>query len=387
MSERVASHSIQPLKIMLTGGGTAGHISPALAVVQTLREMDEECEFLYVGSKSKLEKSQIEAANLRFVAIATGKLRRYFSIENAIDQFRIPLGFFQALGHIRRFKPDVVLATGGYVAVAPVLAARVLGIPILIHEQTTQIGLANRINARFATKIALSWESALPSLSPKLREKAFVVGNPVRPAIFGGRASRALAHFGLSDGLPVVYVTGGSQGARILNRAVEACLPELLEKCVVIHQCGEQSEGESDFDVLTRARLQLPAEKQNRYAVARFIKDELKDVFALADLVVGRAGAGTLAELCALGKPALYVPLVPTGGDEQSKNAQMCVQQGAAQILLQKECDGENLLKNVEKLLGDKTNLKKMGESAKTLAKPAAARDLAKVVLGMGHER
>lgn len=386
MSAPAFSASERPIKVLLTGGGTAGHISPALAVVQTLREMDADCEFLYVGSKSKLERSQIEAAKVRFVAIATGKLRRYFSIENAIDQFRIPLGFFQALGHISHFKPDVVLATGGYVAVAPVLAARVLGVPILIHEQTTQIGLANRINARFATQIALSWECALASLAPKLRQKAFVSGNPVRPTIFGGRGERALSHFGLRDGLPVVYVTGGSQGARVINLAVEACLPQLLEKCAVIHQCGEQSEGESDFDVLTRARLKLPAEKQNRYAVAKFLKDELKDVFALADLVVGRAGAGTLAELCALGKPALYVPLRPSGGDEQFKNAQMCVESGAAVVLLQTECDGENLLRNVGNLLGDKTHLKKMGESAKTLAKPAAARDLARAVLELGEK-
>ena len=370
-------------RILVTGGGTSGHISPALALIETLRQLKPNAQFLYIGSHKGLERGLVEAAGVPFVPISTGKLRRYISPENLLDQFRIPVGLAQSLYHIKKWKPDVVLATGGYVTVPPVVAAGLQKIPVLIHEQTVQIGLANRINARFATRIALSWENARLSLSPQAREIAWVAGNPVRASIFGGDAATARAHFALSDeNLPTIYVTGGSLGARVLNRAVEDCLPDLLQVARVIHQCGEQSaEKESDFERLTRARLMLPEPLQKRYALSKFIRDELRDVLALADLVVGRAGAGTVTEMCAVGKAALYVPLVPTGGDEQTKNAQMAVNAGAARILKQADCDGPNLLTTVEELLRDAKRLRQMGDEARKLAKPAAARDIARAVL------
>ena len=370
-------------RILVTGGGTSGHVSPALALIETLREMAPGAQFLYIGSHKGLERQLVEGAGVPFVAISTGKLRRYLSPENILDQFRIPVGLAQSLYQIKRFKPDVVLATGGYVTVPPVVAAGLNKIPVLIHEQTVQIGLANRLNARFATRIALSWEGAMQSLNPRARSIAWVAGNPVRASIFGGDANAATRHFALSgETLPTIYVTGGSLGARVINRAIEECLPQLLETARVIHQCGEQSaEKESDFDRLTRARLVLPERLQKRYALSKFIRDELRDVLALADLVIGRAGAGTVTEMCAVGKPALYVPLVPTGGDEQTKNAQMAVNAGAARILKQADCDGPNLLKAVEELLRDTKDLRQMGEEARKLAKPAAARDIARAVL------
>ena len=369
-------------RILVTGGGTSGHVSPALAIIETLREMTPDVQFLYIGSHKGLERQLVEAVGVPFVAISTGKLRRYISPENFLDQFRIPVGLAQSLYQIKRFKPDVVLATGGYVTVPPVVAAGISKVPILIHEQTVQVGLANRINARFAHRIALSWEGAMQSLSPRAREIAWVAGNPVRASIFGGTPAEAIRYFSLSDeNLPTIYVTGGSLGARVINRAVEECLPHLLERARVVHQCGEQSaEKESDFDRLTRARLVLPERLQKRYALTKFVRDELRDVLALADLVIGRAGAGTVTEMCAVGKPALYVPLVPTGGDEQAKNAQMVVNAGAACILKQSNCNGDNLLRAVEQLLSDAKDLRQMGEEARKLAKPAAARDIARAV-------
>ncbi len=379
--------SSRPLRILVTGGGTAGHISPALALIATLQELEPSAKFQYIGSRAGMEQKQVEATGVPFIPVSTGKLRRYLSAENVADWFRVPLGIAQSRGAIQRFAPDVVLATGGYVAVPPVVAAGLLRIPILIHEQTTQIGLANRICARFASKIALSWDAALAHLEPNLRAKAWVAGNPVRPQIFGGIAPKAVRHFGLSDEwLPVVYITGGSLGARVLNCAVEECLPDLLKVARVIHQCGSQeNESERDFDRLTRARLLLSPELQRRYAVTPFVKDELKDVFALAELVIGRAGAGTVSELCALGKAALYVPLVPTGGDEQTKNARMAEEVGAARVLKQDECDGPNLLGAIRELLGDKSGLKAMEDAAKTLAKPNAGREIARAVLELAR--
>ena len=216
-----------------------------------------------------------------------------------------------------------------------------------------------------------------------------MAGNPVRAAIFGGEAQKAREFFDLSEGfLPTIYITGGSLGARILNRSVEEALPELLHVARIIHQCGQQPEGqEQDFDRLTRVAAHLPPELRKRYAPTRFVRDELKHVFAFADLVVSRAGASTVTELCALGKPALYIPLVPTGGDEQTKNARMAETAGAAQILPQSEISGASLLAAVRNLLGDGAQLERMGQAAKTLAKPDAARDIASAVLDLAQKK
>src|SRR5262245_52377024 len=268
---------MRTINILVTGGGSSGHISPALAIIDTIGALaagaDWQPRFRYIGGKRGIEQRIVTSAGLDFVGIETGKLRRYFSLDNLTDVLRIPIGVGQALAEVRRFNPDIVLSTGGYVGVPPVLAAWLVRKPILTHEQTVQIGLANRITARFATQIALSFASAAHDLPPRLRRKTIVTGNPVRALIFGGdRAVGArLASFDpADDGLPTVYVTGGSQGARIINRAVEAALPELLRMCRAVHQCGEQpAGGEQDYDRLGRAAAQLPPELRRRYFVTR----------------------------------------------------------------------------------------------------------------------
>jgi len=376
---------------MVTGGGSSGHVSPALAAIRAINELSEQsggawqARFQYIGSKHGIERKQIEEAGIPFVAVATGKLRRYFSLENAIDTLRVPLGILQALRHVARFRPDVLLSTGGFVCVPPVIAAWLLRVPIITHEQTVQVGLANRIAARFARRIALSFPGALQELAPAQRARAFVTGNPVRPIIFGGDKQRAFqrANFAPQDNdLPMLYVTGGSQGARIINRAVEAALPELLKHCRIYHQCGQQPAGEEqDYDRLSAAALKLRPELQARYYVTRFVGSEIGDVFAASDLLLSRAGAGTITEVCALGKPAVYVPLVPTGGDEQTRNARMCVEAGAAVIIPQSELSAERLLQELPPLLKDRARLEAMGKAATSLARPQAAQDLARAVI------
>jgi UDP-N-acetylglucosamine--N-acetylmuramyl-(pentapeptide) pyrophosphoryl-undecaprenol N-acetylglucosamine transferase len=381
------------MKLLVTGGGSAGHISPALATIQAVREIaareNFEVEFLYLGSARGMERDLVCAAQIPYASVQTGKLRRYLSMENAVDQLRLPVGVLQSLRVIGAFKPDAVFSTGGYVSVPPVVAASILKKPILIHEQTVQIGLANRITAKLATRIALSFESAREELPVAQRGKTFVTGNPLRPQIFGGdknEAKKLCSFDGEDDQLPTIYVTGGSQGARILNRSVEDVLPQLLEMCRVVHQCGRQPTGdEQDFDRLQRAAGVLPAQQRRRYFVSRFFGEEIKHVFALADLVVSRAGAGTVAELCALGKPAIYVPLVPTGGDEQTRNAQMCAHVGAASIIKQDEMNGARLLSELGVLLPDTERLQQMSAAAQTLARPNAAQELAQALLKMAR--
>lgn len=383
---------MRTINILVTGGGSSGHISPALAIINTVRALAAEGAgwqpvFRYLGGKQGIEQRIVTEAGIDFVGIETGKLRRYFSVQNATDMLRIPVGVGQAVAEVRRFAPDVVLSTGGYVGVPPVMAAWLLRRPILTHEQTVQIGLANRITARFATQIALSFAGAARELPARLRAKTIVTGNPVRPAIFGGDGAEAVRLAGFApgdDALPTVYVTGGSQGARIINRAVEAALPELLAQCRIIHQCGQQPAGdEQDYDRLERAAAALAPELRRRYFFTRFVGDEIRHVFALADLVVGRAGAGTIAEICVLGKPALYIPLVPTGGDEQTRNARMCAEAGAAAIIPQAELSGPRLLDGLRTLLADAPRLAAMGRAALTLGKPDAAHDVARALLAL----
>ena len=384
---------MRAINILITGGGTSGHVSPALATAQAVRAFAARegatwsPRFLYVGSAHGVERRLAEGAGLPFAAVATGKLRRYLSAQNLADALRVPLGAGQALAVVARFRPHVVLSTGGYVCVPPVLAAATLRRPILCHEQTVQIGLANRIAMRFATRIALSFPAAAGELPLRQRSRAVVTGNPVRPEVFGGNSLEAAALAGFSrddDALPTLYVTGGSQGARVINRAVEAALPELLRHCRIFHQCGQQPSGdEQDYDRLQAAAASLPPELRHRYFATRFVRSEIGHVFALADLVLSRAGAGTVAELCALGKPAVYVPLVPTGGDEQTRNARMCAEAGAAQLIPQAELDGPRLLAALPPLLADAARRAAMGVAALTLARPNAARELAAELLAL----
>lgn len=383
---------MRTIKILVTGGGTGGHVSPALAVIQTLQVMAQESGewipvFRYIGSLHGVEQGLVEAAGIPFVGVQSGKLRRASSLrglltrKNLTDALRVPVGIGQALNEVRKFRPDVVLATGGYVSVPPVIAAGLLHRPVLIHEQTVQIGLANRIAARFATRIALTFEGAASELPPGLRRKTFVTGNPVRQAIFGGDRARAVSRFGLDpadSSLPTIYVTGGALGAQSVNQAVTAILPALLPACRAIHQCGKQ-----DGEAMAQVRATLPESLQARYFTVPFVGEEVADVFALADLIVGRSGAGTVAEVSALGKPALFIPLVPTGGDEQTRNARRSVGAGAAILLPSRELSGPRLLSEIHALLSDPARLQVMGQAALTLATPNAARDIAEALLRM----
>ncbi|MBC8143337.1 MAG: UDP-N-acetylglucosamine--N-acetylmuramyl-(pentapeptide) pyrophosphoryl-undecaprenol N-acetylglucosamine transferase [Armatimonadetes bacterium] len=383
------------VRILVTGGGTGGHVSPALAVVQTLREWASRPnavfapEFLYVGSETGIEAKLAREAGMPFAAVATGKLRRsskgllgLFTVANARDALRVPVGAWQSLGVVRGFKPDVVLATGGYVSVPPVVAAGLLRVPVLVHEQTATFGLANRIAGRFATRIALSFGDSMGALPANLRAKAVVSGNPVRATIFGGDKAAAMKRYGFAsadDGLPCVYVTGGAQGSQIINRALEAALPELLKRCRTVHQCGKQPDGaEQDYDRLTRKRSALPQNLQERYHVTPFVETgEIGDLFALTDLLVGRSGAGTVTEVCAVGLAAVFVPLEPTSGNEQIKNAKRLEEVGAARIVPQADCSGATIYKSIRELLDAPAKLAQMRELATMLATPNASNDLA----------
>jgi UDP-N-acetylglucosamine--N-acetylmuramyl-(pentapeptide) pyrophosphoryl-undecaprenol N-acetylglucosamine transferase len=319
-----------------------------------------------------------------FQAIATGKLRRagspllMLTPANARDMARVPVGVLQARGAVRELGPDVVLATGGYVAIPVGLAASWCRVPLVVHEQTTRLGLANRVLAGRATVMAVSAEPTLGLLPPRARAGAVVTGNPVRAEILtgdAGKAAAALGWTGMAPGLPVVYVTGGAQGSAQVNGVVTGVLPWLLERANVICQCGAAS-----VAAMREAAGRLPAGLAGRYLVAGFIGPELPDVLALADVVISRSGAGTIAELTALGKASVLIPLPTSAGDEQRHNARHLAALGAA-VALDGDVTPDTLTAALGPLLADPARRAAIAAAARAQGRPDAAERLADAVL------
>jgi UDP-N-acetylglucosamine--N-acetylmuramyl-(pentapeptide) pyrophosphoryl-undecaprenol N-acetylglucosamine transferase len=365
-------------RVIIAGGGTGGHVQPAVATLQALRGRSS-LSLLWVGSRCGLERRVAEAENIPFRAISTGKLRRYFSIQTPLDAARIPVGIVQALWILKRFRPNVVFSTGGFVSVPSIIAARIAGVPSVSHEQTATVGLATRIDAWFCDVVALSYEISHTALP---RARAVVTGNPVRPEILNGNADKAIERYRLSRSLPLIYITGGTLGAHAINQTVREMLPELLTVTQVIHQCGAVN-GNGDYPRLVATARNLPAELRRRYAVVEFLGPELADVYAAVTLVVGRAGAGTVAELAALGKPSILIPLPGAGRDEQTHNARILVDAGAGLLLPQHDLTPSRLLREISELMNDSPRLQEMARFARTRCNGDAAGRLADLILAL----
>ncbi|MBI4637835.1 MAG: undecaprenyldiphospho-muramoylpentapeptide beta-N-acetylglucosaminyltransferase [Candidatus Rokubacteria bacterium] len=363
-------------RVVIAGGGTGGHTSPGLAVAALLRARRVECA--WIGSRHGVEARRVPESGLPYFAIPTGKLRRYWAWENLTDLvLNVPMGVVRAWLHLRRLRPRLVFATGGFVALPVVFAAAVRGIPIVAHEQTVVPGLANRIAGRLARRIAVSFADSAGSFPAS---KVVLTGNPLRPELRAGSRADAVARFGLDPSLPLVYVTGGAQGAQRINRAVGEVLAPLLEAAQIIHQCG-RSAVTQDRHRLEDRRARLPESLRRRYTVIPYVGEELASVYAAASLVVARAGAGTVNECCQLGVPALYIPLPGTRGDEQTANARLVERAGGSIVLRQSALTPERLLDRVRALLADPVALKEMGERARALAIPDAGERLANLIL------
>ena len=357
--------------VVIAGGGTGGHTSPGLAVAALMAERGVGCA--WIGSRSGIEARRAPEAGIPYRAIPTGKLRRAVTWRNVVDlAVGVPAGAavaFFALGQIR---PRIVLATGGYVAVPVMVAAAARGIPIVLHEQTSVPGLASRLGARLARRVAVTFAESARHFPAR---KVVVTGNPLRPELRGGRPARAAERWALDPAVPLVYVTGGALGAQRVNRVVGAALAALTAQAQVVHQCGD-SPATGDRAWLEARRTELPPALARRYTIVPYVGPELADIYATAALVVSRAGAGTVNECCQLGLPALYIPLPGTRGDEQTVNARLVERAGGAVVLPQAELVPERLVALVKALLADPRRLKEMGERARRLAVPDAAERL-----------
>jgi len=362
--------------IVITGGGTGGHTSPGLAVATLLRERS--IAHAWIGSRDGVEARRAAEQSIPYYAIPTGKLRRYWAWRNVTDlTINVPAGIVQAYRLVRRLAPRAVLATGGFVALPVVLGAAAARVPVVVHEQTSVPGLANRIAARLARRVAITFAPSERHFPP---DRVVVTGNPLRPDLRAGTRADAIGRFGLDPALPLVYVTGGAQGARAVNRAVGEIAGALVAHAQVIHQSGD-SEVTGDRAWLEARRAALPPALARRYTVLPWVGAELAGIYATAALVVARAGAGTVNECCQLGLPALYIPLPGASGDEQTANARLVGRAGGCAILPQATLTPDLLLERIRALLAEPARLKDMGERARTLAIPDAAERLVAVLL------
>lgn len=353
--------------IAFTGGGTGGHVYPGLAVIERLRERWTG-RIVWIGSGKEVERAAVEAAGIEFFPIPSGKLRRSLSFRNLTDVFRIVAGYFAARKLLVRLSPLLVFSKGGYVSVPPCMAAFSLGIPVFTHESDLTPGLATRLNARRADRILVSWDKTLAYLPEAQRDKATVVGNPVRTAIGKGDPSKGLAWLGFAGDLPVILALGGSQGARQINGLISAVLPKLKGLAPVAHQTGPGHEACRPADAW--------------YKGFEFVQGEMADILAAADIIVGRAGAGTLWEGAAAGKPMIFIPLSGSGSrGDQVDNASMLAEAGAAVCLTGSAATPEALLEALLPLIGSAEKRQAMADAARRTARPDAATAIASLIL------
>ena len=278
-------------RIVLTGGGTAGHVTPNIALLPKLRELGYDIH--YIGSYEGIEKKLIEDVNVPYYGIASGKLRRYFDPKNFSDPFRVLKGYGEARKILKKLKPDVVFSKGGFVAVPVVLAAKHLHIPVIIHESDMTPGLANKICIPCANRVCTNFPETIKHLPP---QKAVLTGSPIREELFHGDKEKGLAFCGFTDEKPTLLIIGGSLGAVAVNTAVRSILPKLLEKFQIIHLCG-------------KGKLDESLNGTKGYVQYEYIKEELCDLMAAADVMISRAGANAICEILALRKPNILIPL------------------------------------------------------------------------------
>lgn len=386
------------MRVVLTGGGTGGHLTPLIAVARALQRAAEtgasgdggsaepELELLYLGVVTDIDRSALETAGIPYRHVPSGKIRRYMSGAplTIVDLlFRLPFGVLRALRVLFFLMPDVVFSKGGYGCIPVVIAAWVYRIPILLHETDAAPGLANLRLARYASAVALGFRGAERWFPP---DKTFVAGTPVRET-FTHLPDQATARQRLSlhDRKPVLFVTGGSQGAQRVNTAVLAVLPQLLSRAQVLHQVGERNlPAVREFAEKDLRHLPDVAD----YHVFGFLaEEEMALAFAAADLVVSRAGGTALAEIAAAGRASLLIPLHGAAQQHQWENAYVFREEGAAFVLDETNLTPALLLATVERALGVPQDLRLMGERVRSLSRPRAADELAATLVGMAHGR
>lgn len=314
-------------KIILTGGGTAGHVTPNIALLPRLREAG--FDITYIGSYNGIEKQLLKEQQIPYYGISSGKLRRYFDIKNFSDPLKVMKGLGQSIRLMRKLKPDIVFSKGGFVSVPVILAARLCHIPSIIHESDLTPGLANKLAIPNAAKVCCNFPETLKYLP---EDKAVLTGSPIRKELLSGNKEKARKLCNFTDEKPVLFVVGGSSGSKFINDTIHGLLPELLKTYQVIHMCG-------------KGNIEESLNRTAGYKQFEYIGSELNDIFALADLVISRAGANSICELLALHKPNILIPLSANASrGDQILNAQSFEKQGFSVVIEEEIITPDKLL-------------------------------------------
>ena len=373
------------MKILLTGGGTGGHFYPLMAVAKALNAVaDQEkianLELVYMA-EHPYDRNILLQNGIKFKKIYSGKIRRYFSFLNVIDAAKLIPGVLKSIFGMYLDFPDVVFSKGGYESFPPVLAARILGIPIIIHESDAIPGKANVWAGKFAKRIAVSFAGSAEYF-PK--GNAAVAGNPIRKEFFIREVLGAKEYFKLEDETPTIFIFGGSQGAKNINDNVLDILPELLPDYQIIHQCGENNYQEC------RGRADLILENlpfKNRYKLFSSLEfDEMRMAYGAADLAVSRAGSGSIFEIAASGLPSIIIPLDGSAQEHQRENAYAYAKSGAAAVMEEYNLKPHILKSEIDRLFAGKEEMMNMSEAAKQFSKPDAAEKIAREIIRLAIE-
>lgn len=377
------------MKILFAGGGTGGHFYPLIAIARAIRKKAEEDNIarvdLFLMSDNPIEPDLLAEARIQFILIPAGKMRRYFSIKYLPDSLKTITGIFMAFWRMYFLVPDVVFSKGGYASFPVLIAARLLKIPVMIHESDTIPGIVNKWAGNWAARIGVSFEETLKYFEGK---NAALVGHPIRPQIVGGNAMEAIDYFKLEEGEhtpPVLLVLGGSQGSQRINETIVDMLPDTLPRYQIIHQTGKLNYA----DVSGRAFVSLEKNAfKQRYHPYPFLEEgELRNASKIASIIISRAGAGSIFEISTWGAPSILIPLPSSAQDHQRENAYAYARFGACEIIEETNLTPHLLLAQINKILEDKTRVAKMQRSAQAFSRLDASEKIAGELIRMGlHE-
>jgi UDP-N-acetylglucosamine--N-acetylmuramyl-(pentapeptide) pyrophosphoryl-undecaprenol N-acetylglucosamine transferase len=365
------------MKILFTGGGTGGHIFPIVAVVREIRRIypKKNLEFYYLGPKDDFSQIMLRGEDFIIKTIVSGKLRRYFSWQNFIDIiFKIPFGTIQSFLYLLAIKPDLIFSKGGSGSIAVTFSARILRIPVFIHESDVVPGLSNQKAAKWAKKIFVSF----PKTEFFDPEKVTLVGNPIRKEVLEGDKKIAEEMFDLTFSKPVFLILGGSQGAEAINDFILRILNILLKDYEVIHVTGKENLQE----VSAEAQVVVEKDLDRYYHPVGFLDEEkIKHAYKAADLIISRSGSGSIFEIAGVGKPSILIPLPGAAANHQAKNAYVYAQTGAAEVFEQSNLTPNLFMDKVELLFLHPEKIEEMKQAALAFATPLASRAIAREIL------
>ena len=373
------------MRILLTGGGTGGHIFPLVAVTRELKKLAKEkgvltMEIFYVGPDD-FGREILEKEGVEIKPILAGKLRRYVSGKTFFDVLKLPVSLVQALWLVWKIMPDAIFSKGGYGGVSAALAGRLYFVPILIHESDSIPGLANRLLAKIANRIAVAFPSTADFFPPK---KTALVGNPARSELFEGSAEIAAKIFGLSSKKPVILVMAGSQGAQSINDIILAALPKLLVRTQIIHQTGTKNYEQVKAEAEVTLNDTLPEFKENYHPIAFLNEEEYKHALKIASLIISRSGS-SIFEIAGAAKPSILIPLSSSANDHQKRNAYEYAKTGAAVVTEEANLMPNLFVDQILRLLDEPEKLEEMGEKGKPFYKPDAARKIAEELIRLAE--